>query len=75
MPLRRSVWVRLGLTLAVVLAQFALPARADDEDKTPWQDVPALEWQKPWRQWLFGAGFVMICVGIAFKNPHRSHLD
>lgn len=76
MPFRRSALVRLGLVLAVVLVQFAPATLAADDDKDkPWLDVPALEWKKPVFQWLFGSGFVALCLGIAFKNPHRTHLD
>ncbi len=71
-------WVRLAITITMVLLITAGPALAadDDEDK-PWFDpaVGRLTAEKPWLQWLVGVGFLVGVAAIAFKNPHRSHLD
>ena len=76
MPLGRSVWVRRILALGLLAIFFALPvlAQQSEEDK-PWFDVPTLELQKPYIQWIFGMLFVAVSLLIAFKNPHRTHLD
>jgi drug/metabolite transporter (DMT)-like permease len=66
---------RMALALIVVALLLSVRTFAADGDDVPWMDVPALPFQKPWVQWLFGAGFVILCLPIAFKNPHRSHLD
>jgi len=29
----------------------------------------------PWINWGLGVLFIAGCVGLAVKNPHRSHLD
>ncbi len=73
----RSSWVRWGVCVALVVMCLAVPALAqqsDDADK-PWLDVPALEFHKPYIQWIVGTLFVAGCLLVAFKNPHRSHLD
>lgn len=76
MMFARAHWMGLGLALACVLFCVAAPAFAAEEDAdAPFYDVTMLELGKPWIQWLFGAAFVVLCLGIAFKNPHRSHLD
>ena len=63
------------IVLRVVPAiALALPALAQEEEK-PWNYVPVLESEKPVFQWLAAVLFMVGCVAIAFKNPHRSHLD
>ena len=73
----RAAWLRVGVVLALLLAFCAGPALAQNDDKAdePWLDVPNLEWKKPWLQWVVGLAFAATCLGLAFKNPHRSHLD
>ncbi|MGD8450704.1 MAG: hypothetical protein PVJ57_02700 [Phycisphaerae bacterium] len=69
-----SRFFRLAAALLVLLIVVAEPAFAQD-DEPPYVDVPVMEFTKPWLQWLFGVGFIAVCMLIAFKNPHRSHLD
>jgi hypothetical protein len=72
---RVSRCLRLGTALLLLLATAAPAMAAEDEEDLPYFDVPVQPVQKPWRQWLFGSGFAALCLFIAFKNPHRSHLD
>jgi hypothetical protein len=53
---------------------LAVPALAQDEPP-PWTYVTELESEKQIFQWVAAALFIVGCVAIAFKNPHRSHLD
>ena len=77
MQFERSTWIRVCVSLMLFLILFAIPgfAQNDDEDASPWYEVPALDPAKPWLQWLLVVGFGAFCVLIAMKNPHRSHLD
>ena len=77
MAFRVSTWLRAAVALALLLLLLAPPASAQgsDKDEGPWYDVPALPHKKPWLQWVVGTVFAAACLGIAFKNPHRSHLD
>jgi hypothetical protein len=50
-------------------------AQSSDVDDTPFYDVPALDDTRPWLQWLVGLVLVALCVGVALRNPHRTHLD
>lgn len=59
-------------TLSAVL--LAAPALAQEEEK-PWNYVPVLEHEKQVIPWIVAVLFIVGCVAIAFKNPHRSHLD
>lgn len=73
-----SAWPRIarfGVVLLLFVIVLAQPAIAQDDEDVPYVDVPALEFTRPWIQWLFGAGFIIACMLIAFKNPHRTHLD
>ena len=73
MQTRISRWGRFGLVCTLVLTLFAAPALGADEK--PFCDVNTVEPVKPWLQWLVGVGFAIGCLLLAFKNPHRSHLD
>lgn len=72
-------WRRWGVVLAVVLALVASPAMAQEydpyEDDSPYFDVPVMPLKKPYLPWLTAALLAAGCLFIAFKNPHRSHLD
>lgn len=37
------------------------------------QSVGPPQADKPWLQWLLVFAFAGLCLGIAFKNPKRSH--
>ena len=77
MVLGRVVWLRAATTLTFVLLLLAAPALAQnaDDDDGPWYGVPSLPHRKPWVQWVVGTAIAAACLGLAFKNPHRSHLD
>jgi hypothetical protein len=63
--LRRAAALLLTLTTA-------LPALAEDQ---PYSDVPLTEVSGPYIQWIFLALFTVLTLLVAFKNPHRTHLD
>ena len=60
--------------ICVILASAAL-AQKGDEEKLPPFDVPGLKHTKQWVPWVVAFLFAAGCVAVAFKNPHRSHLD
>lgn len=68
---------RLAVALTLLLAMFATPAFAqqDEDEDLRWYDVPALEQKRIWIPWVAAFLFTAGCVLIAFKNPHRTHLD
>lgn len=69
-------WLRWGLAAVVGLSAFAAPAYgAKDDEKLPPYDVQGLDNQRIWVPWIFAFLFAAGCVMIAFKNPHRSHLN
>jgi hypothetical protein len=62
-----------------MLVAYAPPAQAqrssgDDEPLPPF-DVPGLTHTKQWVPWVVAFLFAGVTIAIAFKNPHRSHLD
>ena len=67
----------LALALTLLLAIFAAPAFAqqNEDDDLRWYDVPTLEQKRVWIPWVAAFLFAAGCVFIAFKNPHRTHLD
>lgn len=64
----------IGLTALAAVAPAAAQPK-DDEEKLPPFDVRGLTASKQWLPWVIAFLFVGATVGIAFKNPHRSHLD
>jgi hypothetical protein len=75
----RKRWLRrvaLGLLTAVLLV---VPARAqnEDEDEGPFQEpgIVYREDTRPYIPWVAASLLIIAVLLIAFKNPHRSHLD
>lgn len=56
----------VGLTW---LPSFFLAVANAETTTTP---IPA---DKPLLQWVLMLAFAILCCGIAFKNPKRSHMD
>lgn len=71
----RSRLIRVVFQVAVAAVLLAVPALAQEEEEKPWNYVPVLEYEKEIFQWIAAVLFMVGCVAIAFKNPHRSHLD
>jgi hypothetical protein len=72
---RRLLTGALG-SLALVSVVAAPPALAQDDDDAPYFDVsPTLAPVSPWKQWVAAGLFAAGVLAIAFKNPHRTHLD
>ena len=74
---RRRRRLRLAFLLVPILLLFAVPARAQDQAEKPFEEpgVSYLPRRSPYIQWIAGALFVAACLFVAFKNPHRTHLD
>lgn len=71
--IRKSLRVAvLGLTLLFAVS----PSLAQKKEQTegPW-DVSPMEEGYRWVPWVFAFLFAAGCLGMAFKNPHRTHLD
>ena len=70
--LLRQAWVAL-----VALILLAVPARAEDQPEKPFEEpgISYLERKTPYTQWIAGGLLLAACLFVAFKNPHRSHLD
>lgn len=64
------------VVLAALLAVGVAPALAQSNKKEePFSDVPVMTSQKPYIPWVVSVLFVAAILGIAMKNPHRTHLD
>ncbi|MBW7906147.1 MAG: hypothetical protein LC135_16720 [Phycisphaerae bacterium] len=72
---RFSSFLRCLAAALVCTALIAPPAFADDEEKPPPYDVSALKRERQWVPWVAAFLFAAGVIGIAFKNPHRTHLD
>lgn len=70
----RNWLVRAAVGL-ILLVGSAAPVLAQEAKEERYLDVPHAEFGTPWLQWVVGSLFIILVVGIAFKNPHRSHLD
>jgi hypothetical protein len=68
---RRRRW----LAGAIVALACSTAAPAETEEPQPPWDVPAMKQTKVWVPWVVAFLFAAGCVLVAFKNPHRSHLD
>ncbi len=68
---------RLACVAVTFLALFAGPARAEEPAEKPFEE-PGISYEQrrdPYVEWIAGALLGLACVFVAFKNPHRSHLD
>ncbi len=73
---RVRTWLFVGAMSVCVLASPTALADDDDDDRAKnWAEVSLLERKKPLYQWLAGCVFIVGCLAVAFKHPHRSHLD
>jgi hypothetical protein len=63
-----------GLLLMMSSAPVSAQTKKGEEPLPPW-DVAALPRERAWVQWVFAFLFVAGVAGLAFKNPHRTHLD
>lgn len=72
----RTHWRRAALFGALLLSAFAPPSYAQKkiEVEEPY-DVPGLTRSKVIVPWIFAFIFAGGIILIAFKNPHRTHLD
>lgn len=67
---------RFFVPLVLVLSLGGGVARAEEEEREFHDpDVAWMDQGRPWAQWLAGSLFVVGVMMLAFKNPHRSHLD
>ena len=74
---RVHLLARMALAGLLGLSLMAVPARAEEEDTGPFHE-PGITYrtvQKPYLQWLAGSLLIAACLVVAFKNPHRSHMD
>ncbi|MCK4341260.1 MAG: hypothetical protein KAY37_05995 [Phycisphaerae bacterium] len=82
MRFRTANLLRLVGVAVLTLALLVTPARAeDDEEDRPFHE-PGIRYKnesdyktKPYIDWGCGVLIAVACLLIAFKNPHRSHLD
>jgi hypothetical protein len=76
MSRRFARWVRRAAVGALALAIVSPPALAQSpDDKQPPYDVNGLPQSKQIVPWIFAFLFAALCLLVALKNPHRSHLD
>ncbi|MBK9120198.1 MAG: hypothetical protein IPM18_11440 [Phycisphaerales bacterium] len=71
-------WVlRAALCLLTALSAFATPVYAQSDEKPKFREpnVTFLPTQSQYIQWLAGTLIIAGVLAIAFKNPHRTHLD
>jgi hypothetical protein len=69
---------RLALVALTALIFLAGPARAAEEPaEKPFEEpgISYLERRDPYIEWIAGAVLAAACISVAFKNPHRTHLD
>lgn len=70
---RLKYWVGCFLSLALLAA----PALAQDEKPKTFQE-PGIVYKadtRPYIPWLLVALVIAAVLTVAFKNPHRTHLD
>jgi len=68
---------RWALVVATAGALFAIPARAEEPAEKPFEEpgITYLQRRDPYIEWIAGAVLATACLFVAFKNPHRTHLD
>ena len=71
-PIRLKASLRGAAALALLMGGAL---RAAAQEVGPYFDVNVREVEAPYIQWTFLALFVVLTLLVAFKNPHRSHLD
>lgn len=66
----------LGLAV-LAFVSLGAPAYAQPKNEPPLPpfDVQGLPHEKQWVPWVFAFLFLAGAAAIAFKNPHRTHLD
>lgn len=74
---RLSRWARLGVVVVTVLALLPMPARAQEKEEKPFEEpgITLMQRSDPYIQWIAGTVIIAACLFVAFKNPHRTHLD
>ena len=75
MKLNGSWLLRLGLLTMLLLATFASPVMAADDERPPPYDVDGLAPGDLWIPWVFALVFAGGCLVVAFKNPHRTSTE
>jgi hypothetical protein len=70
-------WIRFGLAGVLALALLGPPAVAQDDEDQRFREpgINYMAFREPYIEWIFGAAIIVACLAVAFKNPHRSHLD
>lgn len=68
-------WLLCWLIVLIILAPPALAQKSGDEEPLPPFDVPGLSRTRQWVPWVIAFLFAGVTIAIAFKNPHRSHLN
>ena len=68
---------RRGIVALTVLFLWAVPARAAEEPEKPFEEPGILyvAHRDPYIEWIAGTLIILACLIVAFKNPHRTHLD
>jgi hypothetical protein len=68
---------RLACVAVTFLVFLVAPARAEEPAEKPFEE-PGVSYEQrrdPYVEWIAGTLLGLACVFVAFKNPHRSHLD
>lgn len=75
---RLRKWARRAVPVVVLLSLGLPRATAQEgEQEKPFQEpgITYRETQKPYIQWAVGTFLILAVLAVAFKNPHRTHLD